>query len=358
MHANHDEMGELPVAVSGSVVVELRREVDELRVRANELEALAGATRSLARSSQLEEARLATCDAACAVVGCELAAVIEPSSDGSALVVTACRGAELDGMTTTIDPSAFATNAFSSGKVTFGSDLGGRHPALGWPLAEAGAVAAIWQPVRPENGPNRVLAMGWKLPTSTPSERLLGLLELLADEAAVAIDRAEELQHMTGLARTDPLTEVSNRRAWQDELSRELARASRGGQRLSIGLLDLDDLKGFNDRWGHAAGDRLLHTAAVRWRRRLRLTDHLARIGGDEFAVTLPACTLEEAVTLGDQLRGALPDGLTCSVGVAEWIAGESVEGLLKRADEGLYSAKHGGRDRTVALPAPTEAHR
>ncbi len=89
----------------------------------------------------------------------------------------------------------------------------------------------------------------------------------------------------------------------------------------------------------------------MRWRRRLRLTDLLARIGGDEFAITLPGCALDEAVELGDQLRDALPDGLTCSVGVAEWVAGEPTEALLKRADEALYRAKDEGRNRTVASP-------
>ena len=353
MQPEREDFGGMPVAVSGSVVVELRREVDELRTRTNELEALAGATRSLARSTLLDQARRTLCDAAMAVAGCDLAAVIEPTANGAGLLVTGACGTELAGVAAEADPSAYATSALNTGKVTFASNLGSRAPALGWPLAEVGAVTAVWQPIRPDGGRNRVIAMGWTHPTARPSDRLLGLLELLADEAAVAIDRAEALEHLTGLARTDPLTEVSNRRAWQDELSRELARATRGGHRLSIGMLDLDNLKSFNDRWGHAAGDRLLHTAAVRWRRRLRVTDLLARIGGDEFAITLPACTLEEAVTLGDQLRGALPDGLSCSVGVAEWLSGEPAESLLKRADEGLYTAKRGGRDRTVALPSP-----
>ncbi len=338
--------------MSGSIVVELRREVDELRARTDELEALATATRSLARSTQLDETRRTLCHAAMDLAGCEVAAVIEPPTNAPGLLVTAACGSELGGVAADADPNAYATIAQSTGKVTFASNLDSSGP-LGWPLAEAGAVSAVWQPIRPDGGRNRVIAMGWSHPTAPPSDRLLGLLELLADEAAVAIDRAEALEHMTGLARTDPLTEVSNRRAWQDELSRELARATRGRHRLSIGLLDLDDLKSFNDRWGHAAGDRLLHTAAVRWRRRLRVTDLLARIGGDEFAVTLPSCTLEEAVTLGNQLREALPDGLSCSVGVAEWVGGEPVESLLKRADEGLYAAKHGGRDRTVALRSP-----
>jgi diguanylate cyclase (GGDEF)-like protein len=159
------------------------------------------------------------------------------------------------------------------------------------------------------------------------------------------------------MARTDPLTELSNRRAWEEELAREMAMAQRGGLRLSVGLIDLDELKSYNDRWGHAAGDRVLLTAAARWRRRLRLTDLLARIGGDEFAVAMPNCGLREAEALGDQLRGALPDGLTCSIGVAEWNPSESATELLARADEALYAAKNSGRNATFSGHGPTRAH-
>jgi diguanylate cyclase (GGDEF)-like protein len=97
----------------------------------------------------------------------------------------------------------------------------------------------------------------------------------------------------------------------------------------------------------------VLLTAAVRWRRRLRLTDLLARIGGDEFAVTMPGCGLEQAVELGDELRGALPDGLSCSIGVAEWSGSEAAGDLLARADQAMYAAKNSGRDATFSLPTP-----
>ncbi len=87
------------------------------------------------------------------------------------------------------------------------------------------------------------------------------------------------------------------------------------------------------------------------------MTDLIARLGGDEFAVTMPGCAIAEATSLGDQLRAALPDGLSCSIGVAEWVAGETSASLLERADRALYAAKASGRDRTAAAPAPAEAH-
>jgi diguanylate cyclase (GGDEF)-like protein len=330
-------------------MLELRREVDELRAQTSDLTALAGAIRRLARAMRPDETRATICEALGTVAASPLVALLETRPNGG-MAVTSSVGGELEGRSVTVDADALAATALNSGRPAMDRDMTSRSRASGWPLVEAGARAGVWQPIRTDSGPHVVIALGWAEPFS-PGARMLSSLELLADEAAVALERAEALAHVTNLARTDPLTELSNRRAWQDELSRELARAARNGQQLSIGLVDLDELKAFNDRWGHAAGDRLLHTAAVRWRRRLRLTDLLARIGGDEFAITLPGCALDEAVELGDQLREALPDGLSCSVGVAEWVPGEPTEALLKRADDALYRAKDEGRNRTVASP-------
>lgn len=328
-------------------------EIAELRARANDLETLAGAARALARSTYPEEARHAICEAALDVAGSDVAALIELSSDGSGLVVSAASGAKLDHRTIPLDRAVNAGRAFRTGQAEFTGGIGGGNDASAWPLGQVGALDAAWYPVQRAIGIRGVIAVGWRYPTASPSERMMGSMKLLAGEAAVAIDRAAALEHLTGMARTDPLTELLNRRAWKDELSRELARAERGGQPLAIGLIDLDDLKVYNDNWGHAAGDRVLVTAAARWRRRLRLTDLLARIGGDEFAVTMPGCTLSAGMQVGDQLRSALPDGLSCSIGIAEWSGAESAADLLARADQALYAAKNSGRDATFSLPTP-----
>jgi diguanylate cyclase (GGDEF)-like protein len=150
------------------------------------------------------------------------------------------------------------------------------------------------------------------------------------------------------LARTDGLTGVANRRGWDDELPRELARATRSGRPLCIALLDLDHFKAYNDRHGHQAGDRLLKAAAAAWQARLRRSDLLARYGGEEFAVLLPDCGLEDALAIAERLRTAQPEG-TCSLGVAAWDGREDAGQLVDRADRALYAAKAGGRDRCVA---------
>ena len=156
------------------------------------------------------------------------------------------------------------------------------------------------------------------------------------------------------LARTDGLTGVANRRAWDEELPRELARSARSRQPVCVVLLDLDHFKAYNDEHGHQAGDRLLKTAAAAWEGRLRKTDLLARYGGEEFAVLLPDCALGNAMEIAERLRTAQPE-VTCSIGVADWDGREDSGRLVARADRALYAAKAGGRDRCVAVPAPAE---
>jgi diguanylate cyclase (GGDEF)-like protein len=192
----------------------------------------------------------------------------------------------------------------------------------------------------------RTLPAALLLGAGTAISVLLGtLLWLLAQVGT--------LYHRVGrLARTDPLTGVLNRRVWDQELPRELARAERNGQPLCVALIDMDRFKAFNDLHGHQAGDRLLKAAGAAWWAHLRDSDLLVRYGGEEFAVLLPECTLADGMVIAERLRTAVPEG-TCSIGVAEWARGETADELLARADQALYAAKDGGRDRCCASPSP-----
>jgi len=155
---------------------------------------------------------------------------------------------------------------------------------------------------------------------------------------------------------TDGLTEVPNRRGWDQMLAAELQRASRSGQTVCAAMLDLDHFKVFNDENGHQTGDLLLQTTVRLWRAALRKTDVIARYGGEEFCVLLPGCPLERAAALVENLRRLVPRGLTCSAGVAQWDRRETGESLMLRTDSALYEAKRQGRNRAVLAPAPTEA--
>ena len=176
--------------------------------------------------------------------------------------------------------------------------------------------------------------------------------------------RKRQEQELQRLATTDALTGVLNRRAFLDELGQELARFRRHGRAGVLLMLDLDHFKQVNDRHGHAVGDAVLVRLCAVLRERLRRTDHVGRLGGEEFAVLLPETGTEEALALAQTLRqgvaaqrvptgnAAVSVSVTVSIGLAPFHAGESEPApLLNRADEALYAAKAQGRDRVVRAP-------
>jgi diguanylate cyclase (GGDEF)-like protein len=161
-------------------------------------------------------------------------------------------------------------------------------------------------------------------------------------------ERDRLFDQLDDLAHTDSLTGLANRRAWETELDRGLARAKRTGEPMSVAIVDLDGLKAINDARGHSEGDRLLMLVARSWPQVLRPDDVLARIGGDEFAVLMPACTEAEAEAVIARLRARTPSPHGCSVGLAAWDGSECAEALLGRADDALYRAKRQRRGRTA----------
>ena len=172
--------------------------------------------------------------------------------------------------------------------------------------------------------------------------RLRGQLADLEERTDELVDR------LHAEARTDPLTGLSNRRRWEEELPLAVERARRSGTGLAVALVDLDRLKQLNDTSGHRAGDELLQAVARACTTHLRSVDLVSRIGGDEFATALPDTSAETAGEVLERLRTSLPAGATCSIGLALWDGRESAGDLLRRADDALYRAKAEGRDRLV----------
>jgi diguanylate cyclase (GGDEF)-like protein len=191
-----------------------------------------------------------------------------------------------------------------------------------------------------------VLVVGWdgEIPVTAGRETVV---ELLAHEAALVIDRADELSLLAGMVETDPLTSLPNRRAWDARLSR----VATDGEDVAVAMLDIDHFKDFNDTYGHQAGDRLLSDTAAAWRDLLRSDDLLARLGGEEFGLLLVNCSPGAAADVTERLRQAVTEGQTASAGLAVRRPGEPMESLLGRADHALYDAKAYGRDhsRTAA---------
>jgi diguanylate cyclase (GGDEF)-like protein len=341
-------------AVVGAVLQRLHRDRRTTRPEgdARGIAAVLEATRTLSRSTDSDAAREAICEAAVAVSSCDLAVLYEPTQDGRALLATAARGEGADALRAARIPfvgePSGATKAFVSGRPYFAAEALD-NPEVSRRLVErTGTRSAYFQPVLSEGKSVGVLAILWRRPNADLAERVGSMVDLLAAEAAVAIERAGLLARLEAVARTDDLTGLANRRSWDEELPRELARAHRQRQPVCVAMLDLDRFKRFNDELGHQAGDRLLKEAAAAWRSELRTTDTLARYGGEEFAVLLPGCDPDQAVRLLERLRAATPAGQTCSAGVASWDGTEDAVALVARADVALYKAKSAGRDRVI----------
>jgi diguanylate cyclase (GGDEF)-like protein len=169
------------------------------------------------------------------------------------------------------------------------------------------------------------------------------------------VDRVERLLGRLGdLARSDELTGLPNRRAWQELLAREISTARRTGSPLTVALLDIDRFKPYNDTHGHLAGDRLLLSATAAWRTTVRETDVLARWGGDEFALLPPNCNREQAEALLERMRAVCP-AVPFSAGLVEAEGEQPPERLLAIADNDLYRAKRAGQGRVGAADASPE---
>lgn len=184
-------------------------------------------------------------------------------------------------------------------------------------------------------------------------------LAVYANQAGVSISKARLVDALAWYASTDALTGVPNRRSFFQRAEQELDRSIRYKRKFSIAMLDIDHFKTINDEYGHAAGDQALAAVAAVCVEKLRASDTIGRMGGEEFAALLPETEGYPAYAIAERLRRAIAehefvvDGrslhITVSVGVAVWDGGgESFQQTLTKADRAMYSAKHAGRNCTI----------
>ena len=188
--------------------------------------------------------------------------------------------------------------------------------------------------------------------------------ETLLRQAFMVLENAWLYRRIARISVTDGLTGLMNVRHFREQAQREHSRARRHNDPYTILMMDIDHFKKINDVYGHPVGDTVLREMAAIFREAVRLTDLPARYGGEEFIVFLHRTRLPEAVIVGERIREAVerkvfaaPSPMlrcTVSVGIADYLPGtEGTEkSVIGRADQALYSAKHGGRNRVVCRPA------
>ena len=185
----------------------------------------------------------------------------------------------------------------------------------------------------------------------TQMQRVFGASDFLfmaavADQVAVVLDRARQFSNES---RTDHLTGLANRREFERVMEREVALAERHERRLTMMMIDLDNLKRINDRQGHRGGDAALRLVAQQLLRVVRASDLSARIGGDEFAVAMPETDLERARDVGTRLMAAVremslgaksTEAVEVSIGLSAWRPGQDWQTVYQNADMDLYENK------------------
>lgn len=191
------------------------------------------------------------------------------------------------------------------------------------------------------------------------SARSVQILEMLADRAAMAIQNVQLLERITNQAMTDPLTGIANRRAFEQKLKEEIARAKRNHAEFCLLFIDLDGFKQVNDRFGHPAGDKTLQKVTQCFQNFIRESDVVARLGGDEFVFLLPDTNFEGGNKVASKIQEAFkicefdwktePDAvaLGVSIGVVQYPdQADSIEVLYRLGDELLYRSKGQRKDK------------
>lgn len=164
------------------------------------------------------------------------------------------------------------------------------------------------------------------------------------------------------LVNYDELTGIYNRRYFVESLKKEIERTCRYNRELSLILFDIDHFKAINDTYGHDVGDVVLRELSSLVGSNIRVSDIFCRLGGDEFAVVIPETGIDGAIALSEKIRSVIAGhgfktvgDVRISLGITQFVSGDDTDKIYKRADQALYNAKNGGRNRNEAVIAGEE---
>jgi diguanylate cyclase (GGDEF)-like protein len=336
----------LVAGVIGTIVQELVRRLNQERWVVGQV---AGLGRRTADSDSLH----ALCRTALELTGADTAILF--ATAGEAVRITASAGIEVPEVT--LEPQwvpELVRRAITTGEQVFVPDVDALTDLNTSASTTIGVRSWVHQPAGlVVDDTTVVLSVAWSRPRRKMPIPAVLALPLLANEAASSLDRAELVHRLDAMSRQDPLTGLLNRRGWDDQLTREIARVGRTGRPLSVALLDLDRFKAFNDAHGHLVGDQLLKAAAGAWSGALRTSDVLARWGGEEFVVLMPETGAEDAEVVVARMARRTPMDQTFSAGIATVTTAVAPDTLMNAADAAVYRAKALGRDRVEIADAP-----
>jgi len=179
--------------------------------------------------------------------------------------------------------------------------------------------------------------------------------------ASLSLIKSRKLiKRLRGLALTDPLTDIHNRRYLELYMEKAIPICQRNDDPMTLIIFDIDHFKSINDSYGHNAGDMVLKKVAEVVKRMIRHSDVFIRTGGEEFIILLPSCPLQQGIKLAERIRKEIESTsftyketriwVTVSMGITEYIRGQDLHQFIERADQALYRAKNSGRNRVVAI--------
>jgi two-component system cell cycle response regulator len=320
----------------------------ELRRRRHDLDALSLLTERVERAARPAAVAQLLLDAVVSTYGLKRGVVLSVEDDRLALLASSAgpTDASREGS------SALVARAHREGTLLVPRPVASDEPWLGELLPGTGSLVVV--PLMADDRPLGALVVE-PGGSNHHQRRLVVGLERSAAYGALALRNARLMELVQRQASTDGLTKIANRRAFEGTLERELSRATRNAEYVSLVMVDIDFFKELNDTLGHQAGDEVLRNAAARLAQECREFDTPARYGGEEFAIVLPGCGPEQAREIAERLRlavcsasGSTP--VTASAGVATFPAhAGDAESLVGAADEALYVSKRSGRDRTTA---------
>jgi len=318
------------VTASGIVGLAAQDLVEQVRQRA---EALHTVSAAVGRRTREIETRSAICEAAKENARASFAVLLEPDTNGRRLVTTAATDENVEETEVFLsDSQSPAVRAYQSGRAHVQQGVE-QSPFVSSTGTATPAASILWHAIPGRDSPMGVLCVGWADPVKRLPETLPSVMEALAAEAAGVIERTTLLLRLETVVKADDVTGLPNERAWEEEVPREISRARRQQEPLSVVILDLGEFELSADGELAAGDKRVLRDAAGRFRGALAPSDFLAHRGPGRFGLLLPNVGADDAQGVALRLQALAPDARSCTIAVATWNGLELPAQLVDRAE-------------------------